>query len=184
MHSARAHDTLASLDAALATYMSERYGEEWRTMCHQSAKVATLALRKRFPRAGAELVRVELLALMKDSTRGVHIGSPDDTPKPGKYPMHWAVRMGSALYDPTFCQLQRSPTPLDLPETPFFYAPELLAAEHLVRGFYWAVCDRPTGQLQVGYKLQPAALPSEALAQLMPEGLAKRHADRVVSAWR
>lgn len=176
-------DKIAAFDRALDGYMSNEIGAAWRGMCHQSAKVSAIALRQLYSHLPVELKRVELVALMEGAGRFVHIGWADDPAQiPGKIPAHFAVSVGSALYDPTFHQLRSVKTPLELPDEPYFYAERFLVAAPMdPDGFRWVGLSRSKGTLRVGYKVhgnEHLNLPRQAL---MSDSQAHAHAAAVVA---
>jgi hypothetical protein len=175
-------DALEVFDFLMDRHMSENFGEEWRTMCHQSAKIAALALARLYPKTDIALSRVELIALMEGAPGFVHIGWADDPAAiPGKMPAHFAVKVGTGLYDPTFWQLRFVKTPLNLPSEPYFYVPEFLAKAPLDNdGFRWVGLERPTGMLRIAYKMQSILLPFDTSQGLMSEETAEAHAAAVV----
>ena len=176
---------VTQFDGILDQYLSAFHGPSWRTMCHQSAKVAAKALNAVPVKHGASLCRVEMAVMMKNAQGFVHIGDPDDERIDGKVPMHFVVRIGDAAYDPTFWQLRFVKTPLDLPQKPFFFAPNVWGADapEDSRGFRWSAVDRPTGTLLVGYKLQPAPLPLDVSQPFMPDDVADKHARQLHALW-
>jgi hypothetical protein len=194
--------TITRFDAALAQYMAITFDggdsstwpmlNHWRTKCHSGAKIAAFALRLLFPLEAPMLLRVEMKAKMAGSVRFVHTGWADDPNRfQGSYPMHWAVRVGKGLYDPTFWQLRVTRTPLELPDEPFFFAPEFFKfasdPQYVdTEGFLWAQMQRPGSNqtLWVAYMMQPRPLPPEEEAILMSDGQARRHAERVVALFR
>jgi hypothetical protein len=168
--------------------MRPTFGPDWRTKCHQAAKISARALQMLFPPQRIELQRVELIATMKDGPGFVHLGCPDDPARPVRIPAHFAVTIGASVYDPTFAQLRNVQTHLEMPQEPYFYLQDLLKAEPKAyqgqEGFKWSSIPASTGLLLVGYKLQPAPLPDGFESLLMPDGLARRHARRVADLWR
>lgn len=175
---------IAAFDDVLAAYMTGCFGIGWRTMCHQSAKIAVAALKET---VGGEvrIRRMELVALMADGTAFVHIGDPGDPAEPGKIPLHFGVQGGNALYDPTFGQLCQSRTLLDLPDEPFFFSENFFSSDALAdaQGFRWSAQQRPTGILRVAYKVQPAPIPVHIAENLMTDAVAALHAKAIVAAW-
>jgi hypothetical protein len=171
------------LDAALAAHMHKVFGVAWRSMCHQSAKVAQKALQRLYPAQSVQLLRVELVAMMDGAGSFVHIGWSEDEEKiPGKNPAHFAVRIGSALYDPTFAQLKGARTPLDLPPTPYFFHTSFFEqVENYATNFRMMAQKRPTGLLRVGYKMQPETLSAEILQTFMSDDVAERHAIELIA---
>jgi hypothetical protein len=177
-------------DRAMDMHLRQAFGPGWRTMCHQSAKIAAKALRLLQPTLPAELRRVELAGYMKETAgdtqrKMVHIGWIDD-PRPvraGDVRAHFAVVIGDGIYDPTFAQLGTRTTPLDLPE-PYFYSPGVLSAPLGFEDFHWGMAERPGGLLCVGYKLQPTPLDATMRQHLMSDSQAKPHARRVAGAYR
>lgn len=187
---ATAEIDIALFDRALDQHLRAEFGATWRSMCHQSAKVASKALRLLSPAMPAQLARVELAGYMTEEgpetqRRMVHIGWKDD-PRPlrsGEVRAHFAVVIEDAVYDPTFEQLGSRTTPLDIP-APFFFSPEILAAPLGFEDFHWVVANRPAGRLCIGYKLQPAPLDTASRQFLMTDAEAKRHARRVAGIYR
>ena len=178
-------DTVDAFDTALAHYMAQEFGKDWRTQCHQSAKIAAYALRALHPDFHIEARRMELAAMMQGAGSYVHLGDANDPPMAeGKVPMHYAVVVGTGIYDPTFWQLSRCATPLDLPEVPYFYVDRCLEITPDDSGFRWVGLRRPTGLLGVGYKLQDIPLPGPILAKLMTEELAHQHGARVAARYK
>lgn len=178
-------------DQAMDQHLKQAFGPNWRSMCHQSAKIASKALRLLAPGLSAELGRVELAGYMQETEPGekrrmVHIGWLND-PRPvqaGDIRAHFAVVMGDGLYDPTFAQLEtRAKTPLDLP-VPYFYSPTLLSTTVGFEDFHWCMAERPSGMLCVGYKRQPAPINPADMRYLISDGDAKPHARRVAGAYR
>lgn len=195
-------DVMTKFDSSLAQYMAITFDgatvdtwpmlNHWRTKCHLSAKVAANALRILFPQEKAALLRVEMKAKMAGDPRFVHTGWVDDPNRfAGKYPMHWAVRVGRGLYDPTFWQLCMTRTPLELPDEPFFFAPQFFdfASDPAFvgeDGFLWAQMQRPgsSAVLRVAYMVQPRPLPPEEQALLMSDSQARRHGENVAALFR
>lgn len=178
-----------AFDQAMERYMTVEFKSNWRTMCHQAAKISTRALQMLFPQQPVIMQRVEMIAAMRGAPGFIHLGYPDDPARPGKIPAHFAVTVGAGLYDPTFAQLKNASTPLDLPNTPYFFLRGLLNQEprdfHTEKGFHWASFPaKAKGLLLVGYKVQPRPLPEEFQSLLMPDGLARRHARRVADLYR
>jgi len=176
-------------DQAMNAHMSQAFGPKWRSMCHQSAKIAAKALRQLAPGSSAELQRVELAGYMKHAPdvqrKMVHIGWVND-PRPirhGDIRAHFAVVIGDAIYDPTFEQLGTRTTPLDLP-APYFYSTSVLSAPLGFEDFHWGMAERPSGVICVGYKLQPEPIAQEFRQFLMADAAAKPHARRVAGAYR
>lgn len=179
-------------DQALDRYMSSRgefQGDQWRHACHQSAKIAAAALNLIWPACRARVQRVQLLAYMAGAGAFVHIGWPDDPSAiEGKYPMHWAVCLGADLYDPTFWQLTKAKTPLDLPPEPFCYVPQLAKrmADPEAReedGVVWMSSSGARG-LRIGYGLVEREIPAVEARLLMGDADARRHASEVVQMYR
>jgi hypothetical protein len=181
---------IALFDRALDQHLRAEFGSGWRSMCHQSAKIAAKALRLLSPAMPAQLSRVELAGYMaavgpETQRRMVHIGWNDD-PRPvreGEVRAHFAVVIEKAVYDPTFEQLGTRATPLDIP-APYFFSPAMLSAPLGFEDFHWVVAPRPSGRLCIGYKLQPAPISSASKQLLMTDAEAKPHARRVAGIYR
>jgi hypothetical protein len=181
---------IALFDRALDQHLRAEFGPTWRTMCHQSAKIAAKALRLLSPAMPAQLARVELAGYMaaegaETQRRMVHIGWKDD-PSPvreGEVRAHFAVVIEDGVYDPTFEQLGTRATPLDIP-APYFFSESMLSAPLGFEDFHWVTATRPTCRLCIGYKLQPAPISSASRQQLMSDAEAKPHARRVAGIYR
>lgn len=181
------HDeTIEAFDYALDAHMLPAFGPAWRSMCHQSAKVAAKALKLLYPALPVELKRVELLALMEGAGGFVHIGWADDPERiEGKIPAHFATTIGTGLYDPTFHQLRGSKTPLDLPPQPYFYAERFLVDAPTDRqGIQWVGLPRSTGLLRVGYKMHPMLEPLVPMEGVMSDSAAQAHATAVAARYQ
>lgn len=178
--------TVDKFDDALDQYMRQAVGEMWRTKCHQSAKIAAKALARLYPNLYVEMRRVELIARMEGAPRYVHIGWLHDPHKiDGKAPVHFAVAVGQALYDPTLGQLHYAKTPLDIPPEAHFFEPSFFSRPVTAKdGFRWGSAQRPLGLLHVGYKMQPAKVPSEVMRDMMSDEEAREHARKVVDIFR
>lgn len=176
------NDAMAIFDAVLASHMHAAFGPAWRSMCHQSAKVSTVALRHLYPGASVELKQVELVALMAGAARFVHIGWAEDPNRiDGKIPAHFAAVIGTGLYDPTFSQLRNVKTPLALPPEPFFYADRFFLDAPLdTDGFRWAAWEAGSGRLRIGYKIHPELHGAVPAGMLMTDEEAEAHAAAVV----
>lgn len=170
------------LDAAMDVYLTSLFGVNWRSMCHQSARIAATALNIIEPALDAKAIRVELLAkMMGDHHRLVHIGWANDSAVLlGKAPMHFAVQFGDALYDPTFWQLSRAKTPLDLPPQPYFSSEKFCGEVWRRDSMNTVVQAMPSGILRVVYKLvdHPRDVPFRT--QMTEENVTK-HAQHVVN---
>lgn len=176
---------IVKFDKVLDKYMLGFAGENWRTMCHQSAKIAAKSLLLLLPNLKIEMRRVELIAKMDGGNSFVHIGWLEDSNKiQGKFPAHFAVAIGSGLYDPTFYQLRFAKTPLDLPDEPFFYFSEFFKTPKDREGFRWLSERRPTGRLHIAYMMQSTPIPEEEKRKLMSDGIAKKHAKKVSDLFR
>lgn len=175
-------EVIAIFDAALATHMHTAFGPAWRSMCHQSAKISTLALKTLFPDLSVELKRVELIAMMEGSPRFVHIGWAEDPNRiDGKFPAHFATAVGTGLYDPTFHQLRNVKTPLTLPDEPFFYAARFLTDAPIDRdGVRWAVWPKGAARLRIGYKVHSELHADLPAGLLISDRKAQAHAAEVV----
>lgn len=171
---------IMDFDKKFEQYMLDFAGSKWRTMCHQSAKIASKSLQLLFPDSKIQMRRVETIAWMEGGKSFVHIGWLKDTNKiNGKMPAHFAVAIEKGLYDPTFEQLKFCKTPLDLPDIPYFYNPEFANIVIDKNGFRWSSVDRPLGILHVGYMFQDAPLPKTELDFLLSNELAQKHAEKV-----
>jgi hypothetical protein len=176
---------MKKFDELFEQYMLDFAGSNWRTMCHQAAKIASRSLQLLFPSIKIKIKRVEVIAWMEGAKSFVHIGWLEDPNKiEGKMPAHFAVEVGKGLYDPTFYQLRFCKTPLDLPEDQYFYYPEFIKLNVDKNGFRWFYGDRPSGVLHIGYMFQDAPLSKEDLEQLMSDGLAKKHGEKVAALCR
>lgn len=176
-------EDIEAFDNALSGHMQQSFGPAWRSMCHQSAKVAARALKLLYPALHVEMKRVELLAMMEGAGGFVHIGWADDPERiEGKIPAHFATTVGTGLYDPTFHQLRNSKTPLDLPPQPYFYAERFLADAPTDRhGIQWVALPRSTGMLRVGYKVHPMLEPLIPMEGMMSDSTAQVHAAAVAA---
>jgi hypothetical protein len=184
-------DFIVRFDAALDNHMATAFAadpsttgvlaQNWRHRCHQSAKIAARSIGILL-NCKTELVRVQLRAMMDGSPQYVDLGNPDDPPTAARrYSMHWAVRIGSSLYDPTaLWQLRSAKTPLSLPPYPYFFFEDFfkLAAPSPDGGLTVAF-KGPEGKLYLDYKLIPVPLPPAIIAQMLPDGEVRRHAREV-----
>jgi hypothetical protein len=173
---------IEQFDKVFEQYMFDFAGIKWRTMCHQSAKIAAKSLQLLLPNIKIEMKRVELVAWMEGGKSFVHIGwLQDENIIEGKMPAHFAVIVGNSLYDPTFYQLRLCKTPLDLPEENYFYYPDYFKLPKDENGFRWVHDKRPSGMLHVAYMLQPAPLnlSEEDKKGLLSDNLAKKHANKI-----
>jgi len=183
-------DVIAQFDRAMDLYMSARFGGDnaWRVACHRAAKIAGAALEGILPSVPVKAVLVELVAYMDGGTSFVHIGWRNDPHKiPGAYPMHWAVQIGDDLYDPCLWQLRNMKTPLRLPATPYFHAPDWFARARSgeatdAEGVTWCI-DSGSPGLNVGYLVRDDGLPSGVRAQLMNRDTVRVHAGQVRAAY-
>jgi hypothetical protein len=173
---------MEKFDQLYEQYMFDFAGSKWRTMCHQSAKIASRSLQLLFPNIKIKMRRVELIAWMEGGKSFVHIGWLEDPNKiEGKMPAHFAVEVGKGLYDPTFYQLRLCKTPLDLPEDSYFYYSEFAKLNMDKNGFRWFHGNRPSGVLHIGYMFQDALLPKEELTHLLSDGEARKHGEKIAA---
>lgn len=183
-------DEIAQFDRAMDLYMSARFGGDnaWRVACHKAAKIAAAALERILPSVPVKAVLVELVAYMDGGTSFVHIGWRNDPHKiPGAYPMHWAVQIGDDLYDPCLWQLRNMKTPLRLPATLYFHAPNWFARARSgeatdAEGGTWCIDSGGPGR-NVGYLVRDDGLPSGVRAQLMNRDTVRVHAGQVRAAY-
>lgn len=183
-------DVIARFDRAMDLYMSARFGgnDAWRVGCHRAAKIAAEALSRIFPGTPVKAILVELLAYMDGGRSFRHIGwKDDDQVIPGSFPMHWAVQIGSDLYDPCFWQLRKGNTPLQLPAEPYFFAENWF--EHAraglatdADGITWCRDDDAPG-LNIGYLIRKDELSSRVRATLMSRDAVFIHASFVRNAY-
>lgn len=174
--------TISRFDEAMDLYMSSVFGgnNAWRGTCHRAAKIAAAALKEIFPNKLVQAVRVELLAYMDGGKSYAHFGWKGDSRViEGQYPMHWAVRLGEDLYDPTFWQLRKGQMALRLPATPYFFAKDWFQFARSGQmtdadGVTW-VSDGAKPKLNVGYVVRDDELPPEVVACLMPDDVARLH---------
>jgi hypothetical protein len=171
---------IEKFDKLFEQYMFDFAGPNWRTMCHQSAKIASKSLQLLFPQIKIKMRRVEVIAWMEGGKSFVHLGWLEDPEKiEGKMPAHFAVEIGKGLYDPTFYQLRLCKTPLDLPDEPYFYYPKFKDLIKDSNGFRWFHGDRPSGILHIAYMFQDVPLPKEELEKLLSDKEAKHHGQKV-----
>lgn len=157
--------------------------QHWRHRCHQSAKIAARSIGMLLGDQAVQLVRVQLRAQMEDGDRFVDLGNPNDPPTAARrYSMHWAVRIGSSLYDPTaLWQLRFVKTQLDLPPEPYFFAQDFFKISVPGPGGGFVVAYHgPRVKLFLDYKLILDPLPDDIVAMMLPDGLVRNHARKVV----
>ena len=187
------NEFIARFDAALDKHMESSFpiddsamgagSQNWRHRCHQSAKIAARAISMLLGDDVAKLVRVHVRAQMEDGERFVDLGNPSDPPSATRrYSMHWAVRIGSSLYDPTaLWQLRRAKTPLDLPHEPYFFAQDFFKISvPSPDGGFAVAFHGPRAKLFLDYKIISEQLPDDIVAMSMPDGPARNHARKVV----
>ncbi len=98
------------------------------------------------------------------------------------YPMHWAVRIGATLYDPTFWQLRNVRTPLSLPHEPYFFCVDFFKiSARGDDGTQVVTYQSESGKLILGYRQVTEPIPLEAQSTLLPDGLVRKHARKIVS---
>lgn len=120
---------------------------------------------------------------MEDGDRFVDLGNPNDPQTAARrYSVHWAIRIGSSLYDPTALWQRRFvKTPLDLPPMPYFFAQDFFKIS--VRGDdggFGVAYQGQRGKLFLEYKLILDPLPDHIVAMMLPDGLARNHARKIV----
>lgn len=183
---------IARFDVALDKHMvtafpadptaTEIAARHWRNRCHQSAKIAARSIGMLIHSHLPEIVRVQLRAQMDGADRYVDLGNPNDPPSAARrYSMHWAVRIGSSLYDPTaLWQLRSAKTPLSLPPEAYFFAHDFFKiAARSPDGGYTVAYTGPQAKLYLDYKLIPVPLPDDINAMMLSDGLARNHARKV-----
>lgn len=184
-------DFIERFDMTLDKYMETAFAADptatgvlaqpWRHRCHQSAKIAARSMGALLS-CKTQLVRVQLRAQMERADRYVDLGNPDDPPSAARrYSMHWAVRIGSSLYDPTaLWQLRSAKTPLDLPPEPYFFAEDFfkIAAPSSDGGFTVTYIGTQE-KLYLDYKLISVPLPVHIAAMMLPDRQVLSHARAV-----